>query len=285
MGRYVIRGGREGYQRLRVLAAARRASTLELFQLAGLRPGMQCVDLGCGSGDVTLDLAALAGPAGGAVGIDADQAKLELAREAARERGLANVAFEAADVSQWAGPGEYDFVYCRFLLQHLAVPVGLLRRMWDAVRPGGVLAVEDADLEGLFCDPDNDGFSFYRQMYAEVLAHNGGDPGCARRLVRYFRETGIPDPAMRLLQGVSTDGDAKVMPLLTLEAIADSIVSSGLATAAEVAAAIGSLRAFTTHPDTLISDPRIFQVWARRGTDDSTAVSQGQASPGSTTRQ
>jgi len=72
--RYVIRGGREGYDRLRVLAAARRASTLELFQLAGLLPGMRCADLGCGSGDVTLDLAALAGPAGRVVGIDADQA-------------------------------------------------------------------------------------------------------------------------------------------------------------------------------------------------------------------
>jgi len=96
---------------------------------------------------------------GRAVGIDTDRAKLELAQEAARERGLANVAFEAADVSQWTAPGGYDFVYCRFLLQHLATRVGLLRRMWDAVRPVGVLAVEDADLEGLFCDLDNDGFS------------------------------------------------------------------------------------------------------------------------------
>jgi cyclopropane fatty-acyl-phospholipid synthase-like methyltransferase len=80
MERYVIRGGREGYARLRVLAAARRASTLELFQLAGLRPGMRCVDLGCGSGDVTPGMAALAGPAGRVTGIDADQAKLEYAR-------------------------------------------------------------------------------------------------------------------------------------------------------------------------------------------------------------
>jgi hypothetical protein len=45
---YVIRGGQEGYERLQVLAAARRPSTLEFFQLAGLRPGMQCMDLGCG---------------------------------------------------------------------------------------------------------------------------------------------------------------------------------------------------------------------------------------------
>ena len=271
MGRYVLRGGREGYDRLRVLAAARRASTLELFQLTGLRPGMRCVDLGCGSGDVTLDMAALAGPAGWVAGIDADQAKLELAREAARERGLANVVFEVADVGRWAGPGEYDFVYCRFLLQHLARPVDLLRRMWDAVRPGGVLAVEDADLEGLFCDPDNAGSSFYQRMYVEVLARNGGDPTCARRLARYFRETGIPAPEMRLLQQVNADGDAKAMPLLTLEAIADSIVHAGLATAGEVTAAIEDLRAFTTRPETLISDPRIFQVWARRGSHDAAA--------------
>jgi ubiquinone/menaquinone biosynthesis C-methylase UbiE len=192
MERYAISGGREGYERLRVLAAARRGSTLELFKLADLRPGMRCADLGCGSGDVTFEMAALAGPAGSAVGVDMDQAKLELARETARERALANVAFEAGDVNQWQGAGDYDFVYCRFLLQHLTRPVDLLRRMWEAVRPGGVLAVEDADLEGLFCDPDNNGFSFYRRIYAEVLTRNGGDPGCARRLGRYFREIGIP---------------------------------------------------------------------------------------------
>lgn len=268
MERYVLRGGREGYDRLRVLAAARRASTLELFQLAGLRPGMWCVDLGCGSGDVTLDMAALAGPAGRVMGVDTDKGKLELARQAARQRGLATVTFQAADVNEWSGPGGYDFVYCRFLLQHLARPAGLLRRMWDAVRPGGVLAVEDADLDGLFCDPDNAGFGFYRRIYAEVLARNGGDPGCARRLARYFRETGIPAPAMRLLQAVNADGDAKAIPLLTLEAIADSVVSSGLASAAEVAAATEDLRAFTANPETVVSDPRIFQVWARRGTDN-----------------
>lgn len=60
---YVIRGGQEGYERLQVLAAARRPSTLEFLELAGLRPGMRCVDLGCGGGAVSLELAELAGPA------------------------------------------------------------------------------------------------------------------------------------------------------------------------------------------------------------------------------
>jgi hypothetical protein len=73
---------------------------------------------------------------------------------------------------------------------------------------------------------------------------------------------------MRMLQGISADGDAKVMPLLTLEAIADSIVSVGLASAGEVASAIEDLTAFTADRGTTIADPRIFQVWAQRGAGD-----------------
>jgi predicted O-methyltransferase YrrM len=41
--------------------------------------------------------------------------------------------------------------------------------MWEAVRPGGVIAVEDADFDGLFCDPPNDGFDFYRRMVPRVV--------------------------------------------------------------------------------------------------------------------
>lgn len=71
-----------------------------------------------------------------------------------------------------------------------------------------------------------------------------------------------------MLQGISADGDAKTMPLLTLEAIADSIVSAGLASAREVTSAIEDLAAFTADPRTTIADPRIFRVWAHRGAGD-----------------
>jgi len=45
---YVIRGGREGYERLLVLARERWPDTAALFGRVGLSPGMRCVDLGCG---------------------------------------------------------------------------------------------------------------------------------------------------------------------------------------------------------------------------------------------
>jgi ubiquinone/menaquinone biosynthesis C-methylase UbiE len=262
--RYVLPGGRAGYARLEVLARARRANTVELVRRAGLCPGMRCLDLGCGGGDVSFELASLAGPAGAVTGIDMDEVKLALARETARERGITNVEFQAANVNDWDEPAAYDFVYSRFLLQHLSQPARLLRRMWNAVRPGGTLAVEDTDFDGYFCDPHNDGFEFHKQMYPRVLEHHGGDARIGRKLYRYFLHAGIPDPGLHLVQGVDATGEAKTLALLTLQATAEAIVSAALASADEVTAAIEDLGAFTAAPDTIISGPRILQIWAQR---------------------
>jgi ubiquinone/menaquinone biosynthesis C-methylase UbiE len=262
--RYVLRGGQWGYDRLKVLARIKRDETLELFRCAGVRPGMRCLDLGCGGGEVTFDLALLAGPAGSVTGVDMDADKLALARKSAQERGIANVGFRSGNVNDWDEPDTYDFVYCRFLLQHLARPVDLLRRMWAAVRAGGVVAVEDADFDGMFCDPVNDEFNFYQVMYTEVCRLGGGDPTIGRKLYRYFGQAGIADPQLRLVQDLAATGDRKAIAVLTLEACADAITGAGLASAGEVAAALAGLRAFAATPGTLVGDPRTFQVWARR---------------------
>lgn len=104
MERYVIRGGSAGYQRLRLLARVQNPSTLEILRQAGLRPGMRCLDVGCGSGDVTFELARLAGPEGSATGLDLDPVKLELAAGEAAARGLANVTFRQASIRDWHEP-------------------------------------------------------------------------------------------------------------------------------------------------------------------------------------
>ena len=174
MERYVIRGGRAGYDRLQVLTRDRWPTTRALFARAGVGAGMRCVDLGCGGGEVTFELAKLVAPGGDVVGVDMDEVKLALARDAAADRGITNVEFRALNVNAWDEPAAYDVVYGRFLLQHLREPVALLRRMWAAVRPGGVIVVEDADFDGWGCHPANVGFAFFVRAYREVIAHWGG---------------------------------------------------------------------------------------------------------------
>jgi 2-polyprenyl-3-methyl-5-hydroxy-6-metoxy-1,4-benzoquinol methylase len=114
---------------------------------------MKCIDLGCGGGEVTFELARLVAPGGSVTGADMDEVKLGLARQAAVERGVGNVEFVARNVSNWDEPDGYGVVYSRYLLQHLSKPVDLLRRIWIAVRSGGLVIVEDADFDGWCCHP------------------------------------------------------------------------------------------------------------------------------------
>jgi ubiquinone/menaquinone biosynthesis C-methylase UbiE len=262
--RYVIRGGREGYERLKLLARARWPDTSDLFDRVGIRPGMRCLDVGCGGGEVTFEIARLVGPEGTVVGIDIDEVKLDLGRAAAAETWLTNVEFRVANVNEWSAPDTYDLVFCRFLLQHLSQPVDLLKRMWAAVRVGGALVVEDADFFGLFCEPANDGFEFYARIYPRVLALHGGDAATGRKLYRFFVEAAIPEPQLKLVQRADASGEAKSLSLSTLVATANAIIAAGLASDDEVRQAIASLTDFTNDPGTVVGDPRIFQVWAHR---------------------
>jgi ubiquinone/menaquinone biosynthesis C-methylase UbiE len=248
MERYVIRGGRAGYDRLQVLTRDRWPTTRALFARAGVGAGMRCVDLGCGGGEVTFELAKLVAPGG----------------EAAADRGLTNVEFRALNVNAWDEPAAYDVVYGRFLLQHLRQPVALLRRMWAAVRPGGVIIVEDADFDGWCCHPPLEAFDFFSRIYNEVLERRGGDHEAGRKLYEWFLAVGIPEPEVALVQAVWTAGEAKTLAWSTLEATGEAIVSEGLASAAELTAALTSLERYTADPQTLICGPRVFQLWSRR---------------------
>lgn len=264
MEQYVIRGGKWGYDRLQVLARSLLPTTSALLDRAGLGPGMSCLDLGCGGGDVTLELARRVGPAGPVTGVDMDEVKLDLARQAAAAAGLANVGFRALDIYAWSEPGSYDLVYCRNVLQHLSRPVDVLRAMWETVRDGGTIVVEDADFEGSFCDPPNDGFAFWVEAYQRVLERHGGDPLSGRKLYRRFREAGIPAPELTVVQRADVTGEAKTLPHSTVEATAEAIIREGIASAGQVRAALASLADFAADPGSVCGSPRIFQAWSRR---------------------
>ena len=133
---YLIRGGIEGRERLRVLGRVKRPTTLPLLERAGVTPGLRCLDVGCGGGDVTFDLASLVGLTGRAVGLDLDASKIELARADAAQVAVTNVEFRVGDLTDGLGEEEYDVVYARFLLTHLSDPEAGVATMKRAPSPG-----------------------------------------------------------------------------------------------------------------------------------------------------
>jgi SAM-dependent methyltransferase len=256
---------------LRLLARTRHRDTAAFLDRIDVGAGWRCLDLGCGSGDVTFELARRAGPGGHVDGIDIDDAQLRLVRAAAREAKIENVEFSSLDILGWTPEPTYDLVYSRFVLQHLAEPVTALSRMLAALRPGGVLAVEDADFLAVFAYPPDEGFDFYAEMYRAVLTVNGGDPVIGRKLFGYFQQMGVADVKLDVRQGVHVGSDeAKLLELLTLRTTAQSIVDAGLASWSAVDRAIELLGQYAARPDSMLSGPRIFQVWGHRTIDSAT---------------
>src|SRR5262249_46151371 len=140
---YVIRGGPQGRERLRLLASVMWPTTSELFARIGVPRDAKCLDLGCGGGDVSRELARLA-PDGQVLGMDLDGTELEVARAEAVAAGVDNVEYRTADVMDAPQDGRrYDLVYVRFLLTHLTDPAGALDNVMRQLAPGGVVVVED----------------------------------------------------------------------------------------------------------------------------------------------
>lgn len=263
---YVIRGGIQGRERLRVLARVTYPSTASLLDRLGLDTGMTCLDVGCGGGDVTVDLARRVAPGGRVVGIDVDEATLELGRQEAEADSIDNVEFRALDIrTQQCGSG-FDLVYARFLLTHLSDPHSTLTALLEHLRPGGVLAVEDIDFTGAFTWPESEAFQRFCELYCTVVQKRGGDPNIGKRLPLLLAESGFETIEMNVVQPMGTEGEVKLINPITMENIADTVVQDGLASPAEIEAVVQELYRIAADPGTFAGLPRIVQAWGRRPT-------------------
>jgi SAM-dependent methyltransferase len=260
-GHYIIRGGVEGRERLRLLSRVMRPTTLALFERVGVRPGAACLDVGCGGGDVTFDLARLAGAHGRAVGSDIDQTKLDLAQAEAAEQGIPNVEFRVSNASEAGGGAEFDVVYARFLLTHLADPARTLAGMWQTLLPGGALVVEDIDFSGSFCYPASPAYARYCSLYTESVQRRGADPNIGPRLPLLLAEVGCEEVEMNVVQPAAMAGDAKLVTPVTMENIADAVIAEGLADEQEIHEVVDELYEFARSHRTVMSLPRVVQAW------------------------
>lgn len=261
---YVIRGGLAGRERLRVLARVMWPTTRALFERVGVADAARCLDVGCGGGDVTLELARLA-PNGHVTGIDLDKGKVELARGEAAAAGTLNITYRREDLFETSPDTErYDLIYVRFVLSHLTDPAAGLAALTARLAPGGAIVAEDVDFSGHFCHPASAAFTRYVGLYSLAVAGRGGDPNLGPRLPTLLRAAGLTEIGMNVVQPAGISGEAKLVGPLTLEAIADSVLQAGLATREELNRTVDDLYAFATADGTLLSLPRIIQAWGRR---------------------
>ncbi len=212
------------------------------YLLPLLEPGSRLLDVGCGPGTITMDLAELVGPDGRVTALERTDEALDLARGEAARRGTANVDFAVGNVQALDLPDDaFDVVHAHQVLQHVDDPVQALREMRRVCRPGGLVAARESDYSAFTWFPASPELDRWLEVYLQVARSNDAEPDAGRRLLSWAQQAGFPDvTAGSSTWCYSTPIDRAWWGGLWADRIVDSdvarqAVDRGIATAAELA--------------------------------------------------
>ncbi|MFC9834673.1 class I SAM-dependent methyltransferase [Rhodococcus sp. NPDC127530] len=173
----------------------RTAENSAAYLLPHLREGMTLLDVGCGPGTITADLAGLVAP-GVVTAVEMNDEALSLARSEFAKRGVPNALTVVSDVHALDFPDDsFDVVHAHQVLQHVGDPVQALREMKRVCKPGGIVAARDADYGTFTWFPATPELDDWLALYKDIARANGGEPDAGRRLRAWAHEAGLGDVA------------------------------------------------------------------------------------------
>ena len=156
-------------------------------------PGASVLDVGCGPGTITVDIAERVAP-GRVVGLDSSAEIVAQAAALAKERRLTNVEFVVGDAYSLDFPDEsFDVVHAHQVLHHVARPVDVLAEMRRVRTRGGVVGVREVVYGGTLWNPESSGLDDWLQSLMRVLERNGGHPNAGRDLKSWALQAGFAD--------------------------------------------------------------------------------------------
>jgi SAM-dependent methyltransferase len=239
----------------------RTARDSAAYLLPHLKPGMTVLDIGCGPGTITADLAARVAP-GAVLAVDQSADVLDAARAEIERRNLSNVTFATADVHKLGFADDaFDVVHAHQVMQHVADPVEALREMRRVCRPGGIVAARDADYAGFIWFPRLPALDLWLDLYEKAARANRGEPDAGRRLLSWALQAGFDDitptgsvwcyatsPTREWWGGMWADR-------ILHSDVGRELLASGLATAAQLEEISAAWRAWAAAPDGWLSMP------------------------------
>jgi ubiquinone/menaquinone biosynthesis C-methylase UbiE len=163
------------------------------FLLPELAAGARVLDVGCGPGTISADLARRVAP-GLVIAIDIAEEVIENARSIHEDQGIENLRFSIDNVYDLSFKDQsFDVVYAHQVLQHLSDPVSALIEMRRVLVDGGLLAVRDADFGAFIWSPDDPRLDAWMDLYHRVTLANGAQADAGRLLPTWVRQAGFHD--------------------------------------------------------------------------------------------
>ena len=198
---------------------------------------MDILDVGCGTGAITADIAKAVGPDGTALGTDRDPSNLALAVQ--QYGGIENLRFETADILTLVGDrfdNKFDIVTAARTIQWISEPLRAIGQMKKAAKPGGRVIVLDYNLDETHWEPDPPlEFQQFYKAFLDWRSVNHWDNRTASHLAGLFQSAGLVDianhPSDELVQRGDPDfSDAYTSGiwLYVIQTVGPNLVQAGL---------------------------------------------------------
>jgi ubiquinone/menaquinone biosynthesis C-methylase UbiE len=260
--------GRDAAESARLQHQSRdlRPDSEALLDRAGLGPGQDAIDLGCGPRGILDLLAERVTPGGRVVGLDADPSHIAMAREFTAQRGLGSVRIVAADARRTGLPaGSFDLVHARTLLVNVPEPAEVVAEMVRLAKPGGWAVSLEPDVEATLCYPAHPAYIRMSELFRAAFRRHGADLFIGRRLAELYRQAGLTEIGIEARAGVCRAADSRRMVVPDLvRSMHPMIVGRGLAGQAELDALDRAVRSHLDDPRTLVLPHLTFLAWGRK---------------------
>ena len=186
---YLLSQGPDEIRRLQSWGRVWEPEAETMLDHIGVQPGWRCLDLGCGPMGILRALSRRVGDAGQVVAADINPKQLDAARELTQREGLTNIEFVKVDAFDTGLPREsFDLVHVRFLFSPLGRDEALMQELLRLLRPGGVLAAQEADECSYICYPPQEAWERLKTLTAAAFAARWWRRQCRTSTIRVAAE-------------------------------------------------------------------------------------------------
>ena len=221
---YIFTTGEKAAERLEFQSQLGLEWSFEHLQKAGIRQGMTVVDMGCGVGAMTIELAKLVGDSGIVYAFDISEKQLEIARAKTESAGFKNVIFICSDIysNDDIPANSIDLIYMRYLLMHIQFPDLAIARLKTLLKSDGVIASQESIISSFTLIPD------CMNVYLELGRQRGVDYDLGKRSVSLYQAAGFSKVNVEYKQLKILGHDMKKLVKLGINEWKDKALEVGL---------------------------------------------------------
>lgn len=263
---YVLGNTSEEIERLKIQSSLFEPIAKDSLFKAGIRSGMICADIGCGSGDVARMIGGIVGNKGQVVGVDINENYIKYCKATTNQK---NISFACSDItkSKDLSDESFDIVYSRFMFVHLSDRVTALKHMIRLAKKNGVIIIQELDHspDSWLSYPKRKSVETLRKLYVKLVRNAGGDPLAGRKLYKMFVDqhlnATVESYSPCLVMGREPYNS---LGLKIAQSLKPQILALGLISQKEYDKLFNDLKEMSVDPHSFVLYARLFSVIGRK---------------------